>query len=270
MNHEDYKALLPLQSLLALDGAEATALEQHLSTCADCRAELADWRETTEALAYAATPVEPSAGLRDRILAGVRADPVNLKAAKVVPISRPSARVQPAPASWWGLQAIAAAVIFMGLIAGLVILWRQNQRTQEDLAGLRQQLKQTSGQLDQKQKLLQLLTTPGARMSSLAGTKEAPAAHGMLALDSKSGHAMFMAQGLPPAPAGKAYQLWFIAGKRPPMPGRVFKTDAAGEAMMEEQLSADAMSAGTFAVTLEPQEGVQAPTGPMYLLSPAS
>ena len=102
-------------------------------------------------------------------------------------------------------------------------------------------------------------------MAELAGTKEAPAAHGMLAVDSKSGHAILMAQGLPQAPAGKAYQLWFIAGTRP-MPGKVFQTDAAGNAMLDDQLPAEALNAATFAVTLEPQGGVSAPTGPMYLL----
>ncbi len=269
MIHEDHKALLPFVSLSTIDGAEAIALEQHLETCADCRAELDAWHETAGALAYSVAPLEPSAGVRERILAEVRAEAQVGKVNNVVPISRPAAPKQLQPRRTWGFEAIAAAVIFIGLVVGLVALWRQNVRTREDLARLQDQIKVTSSQLDQKQKLLQLLTTPGARMASLAGTKEAPGAHGMLAVDSKSGRAVFMAQGLPPAPAGKAYQLWFIAGKRAPMPGGVFKTDASGEAMMDDQLSADALTAGVFAVTLEPQDGVRAPTGPMYLLTPA-
>jgi len=267
MSHEDYKAMLPLQALSTLDGDEARALDQHLAACAECRAELNEWQETTGALAHAANPIEPSAGLRHRIIAGVRAEALSSRVANVVPISRAAVRVERLPARPWGFQAIAAAVIFVGLIVGLVVLWRQNLAARAEVARLSEQIKETSSQLDRKQKILQLLTTPGARMAELAGTKEAPAAHGMLAVDGKSGRAVFMAQGLPQAPAGKAYQLWFIAGKRPPMPGRVFKTDAAGNAMMDEQLSADALEAGTFAVTLEPQNGVQAPTGPMYLLT---
>lgn len=272
MNHEEYKAMLPLQALSTLDGDEARALDQHLVACAGCRAELDDWRETTGALAHAANPLEPSAGLRDRILAGVRAEAVSsrvsAKVDNVIPLARPVTRTQPQTRSW-GFQAIAAAVIFVGLIIGLVVLWRQNLAARAEVARLTEKIKETSSQLDRKQKMLQLLTTPGARMTELAGTKEAPTAHGMLAVDRKSGHALFMAQGLPQAPAGKEYQLWFIAEKQPPMAGSVFKTDAAGSAMMDEQLPAGALNAGTFAVTLEPLGGVRAPTGPMYLLTPS-
>jgi hypothetical protein len=270
MNHEDYKAMLPLQALSTLDGNEATALDQHLFDCSECRAELDDWRETTGALAHTANPLEPSAGLRDRILAGVRAEVLSSKVDNVIPISRRAAPVQILPSRSWGFQAIAAAVIFVGLIVGLVVLWRQNLAAKAEVTRLSEQIKETNSQLYQRQKLLQLLSTPGARMAALAGTKEAPTAHGMLAVDSKSGKAMFMAQGLPQAPPNMAYQLWFIADKRPPMPGRVFKTDAAGNAMMDEQLPDDALNAGTFAVTLEPKDGVKTPTGPMYLLTPTS
>ncbi len=274
MDHEDYKAMLPLQALSTLDGDEARALDQHLVACAGCRAELDDWRETTGALAHAANPLEPSAGLRERILAGVRAEAVSSRASakvdNVIPMARPVLRTPTQSARSWGFQAIAAAVIFVGLVIGLVVLWRQNLVARAEVARLSAQIKETSSQLDRKQKMLQLLTTPGARMTELAGTKEAPTAHGMLAVDSKSGRAVFMAQGLPQAPAGKAYQLWFIADKHPPMPGSVFKTDATGSAMMDEQLPAGALNAGTFAVTLEPQGGMPAPTGPMYLLTPSS
>lgn len=272
MNHEEYKAMLPLQALSTLDGDEARALDQHLVACAGCRAELDDWRETTGALAHAANPLEPSAGLRDRILASVRAEAVSSRASakvdNVIPIARAATRTQPHTRSW-GFQAIAAAVIFVGLIIGLVVLWRQNLAARAEVARLTEQINETSSQLDRKQKMLQLLTTPGARMTELAGTKEAPTAHGMLAVDRKSGHAVFMAQGLPQAPVGKEYQLWFIAEKQPPMPGSVFRTDATGSAMMDEQLPAGALNAGTFAVTLEPLGGVRAPTGPMYLLTPS-
>ena len=265
MNHEDYKAMLPLVALSTLDREEARELEQHLAACAECRAELEDWQATTAALAHTANPLEPSAQVRDRILAGVRAES---RADNVIPISSVAARATSSPSWSWKFQSIAAAVIFLGLIIGLIALWRQNHAYRTEVARLSEQMKGMSRQLDQEHQVLALLTKPGMRMAELAGTKEAPAAHGMLAVDRKSGHAVFMAQGLPQAPAGKAYQLWFIAGSKP-MPGRVFKADAAGNAMMDEQLPPEALNAGTFAVTLEPQGGVRVPSGPMYLLTPA-
>jgi hypothetical protein len=53
------------------------------------------------------------------------------------------------------------------------------------------------------------------------------------------------------------------------MPGKVFTTDSAGNAMSHDQVPAEALGSTVFAVTLEPQGGVESPTGPKYLLSPA-
>lgn len=267
MNHEDYKELLSLQALSTLGEEEARTLQAHLAACVECRAELDDWQATVGDLAHTAAPLEPSPRVRERILASVSAEAGGVRADNVIPISRAAPRAQqPRPRSW-GFQAIAAAVIFVALIVGLVVLWRQNQAAKAQVARLSEQVEVIGRQLEQERHLAEMLTRPGMKMMELSGTKEAPAAHGMLAVDSKSGRAVFMARGLPQAPDGKAYQLWFIAGKLPPMPGGVFKTDAAGNAMVDEQLSAAALTAGTFAVTLEPQDGVSAPTGPMYLLS---
>ncbi|HEV7397461.1 MAG TPA: anti-sigma factor [Pyrinomonadaceae bacterium] len=263
MEHENYKVLLPLHALASLDQDEAQSLEEHLATCAACRAELDGWQATASSLAYAATPLEPSPQVRQRILETVRAEKRN-----VIPMVRPASLVstpKPVSRAW---QAIAAIVI-LGLIVGLAMMWRQTQQSRATIADLKSKLEDTSSRLEKEIIGLQVLTAPGAKMAELAGTKEAPGAHAMLAVDGKNKRAVFMAQGLPQPPPGKAYQLWFISGSKP-MPGKVFKTDASGNAMMmDEQVPTEALAAGTFAVTLEPQEGVSAPTGSMYLMSPA-
>jgi anti-sigma-K factor RskA len=81
---------------------------------------------------------------------------------------------------------------------------------------------------------------------------------------------MLFAYNLPPAPAGKAYQLWFISGGKV-MPGKVFTPDTTGRVMMNEQVPvANLDAAPAFAVTLEPSTGVAVATGEKYLLSPSS
>src|SRR3954470_4465940 len=98
MAHELYKEFLPLHALSALDGTEAQNLEQHLSSCAECRAEFEQWRGTARELANAAAPAEPSPELRARIIDGVRGGTTR---SNVVSISRPRS----ASRAW---QAIAA------------------------------------------------------------------------------------------------------------------------------------------------------------------
>jgi anti-sigma-K factor RskA len=80
---------------------------------------------------------------------------------------------------------------------------------------------------------------------------------------------MMVVEGLPQAPAGHDYQIWFIADGKP-IPGGVFKPDAAGHVEMHAEVPTQARNAKTFAVTLEPQGGTVAPTGQKYLLGAAS
>lgn len=235
MAHEDYKAMMPAYALSALDAEEERAFSQHLSECAECRSELSEWENTAAALALSASAAEPSPEVRERIMSAVRAE-------KVVqfPVRRRSA--------WTSLGAIAAAVLFLALIIGIVMLWQQNRAMQQELAFAR------------------LVTTPGAKMTELAGTEQATRATAKIAYD-KNGRAMLMASGLPPAPQGKEYQLWFIVGSNPPMPGKSFAPNTAGHGTLIDQVPQEAMDAAVFAITLEPAGGMPKPTGAIYLRS---
>lgn len=288
--HEDYKEMIAAHALHSLDGAEARELESHLATCAECRAEFAAWQDTASLLAYAAPLVEPSAGLRSRILESVRTegaksssraivkDDGKVKAdaldssqteSNVVPFERPAPRARRAISMGW---AIAASLAFVTLVASLVLLWNRNTRMEREMARVTEQLEQARVELASQRQTLarerearELISAPDARIMTLAGTEVATRARAKFVYDRNTGRAMLMADDLPTAPAGKAYQLWFIAEGKPPMPGHVFNTDAAGHAEMRDQLPAEALGATTFAVTLEPSNGVNAPTGPMYL-----
>lgn len=277
MNHEEYKELLAANALTALDAEETRALETHLAGCADCRSKMNEWQQTAALLALDARPIEPSSELRQRILTSVRATVSDGESARIVdragPITRPDdSRVlefeRPRKNVWsslGSLGAIAATLATVALLLALLVLWQQNRSTQKELARLSKELIDARDQLARDRAAIELVSSPGARMARLSGTEVAPGAHAMLAYD-KNGHAMMMAKGLPAAPKGMAYQLWYIVGKKP-MPGKVFSTDAAGSASFEDQLPMPARDSALFAVTLEPEGGVQAPTGKMYLSS---
>lgn len=287
MSHEDYKEMLAAQALNALEAAEMRDLEAHLQSCAECRSQLSEWEGTAAGLAFAsleARPLEPSRQLRGRILEAVRADTTGRgpqvgsllgvgtrgtnRDAENAQRPQPANVVRMKPRSWssaqtWG--AIAAGLVLVGLVASLFVLWRQNREARQELARLSAQVSDAQQQLGQQREAIEIVSAPGTRMMELAGTKLMPEAHAMLAYD-KSGRAILMAKGLPPAPAGKAYQLWFIAGGKP-MPGRVFTTDASGAGALKDQIPPEARNAAVFAITLEPKSGVQSPTGEMYLTS---
>lgn len=258
-----------MHALSALDASEERELQEHLDTCAVCRLELEEWQSTAAALAYVATPIEPAPQLREKILQRVRsADrPPSSERSNVLSFSQPAMPARPRLPLF---AAIAASIIFLAISTGLIVLWRMNREGQRELVRLSEKLRLSEQELARENKIVQVLTAPGTRSSELAGTKDAPNAHAVLAVDRQSGRATLLARGLPPAPSGKAYQLWFITGSEPPVPGKVFTTDAAGTALFEDQLPARAINASVFAVTLETQSGVPAPTGSMYLVSPAN
>jgi anti-sigma-K factor RskA len=72
--------------------------------------------------------------------------------------------------------------------------------------------------------------------------------------------------GLPPAPAGKTYALWTIVGGTP-RPAGLFGVDAAGRGTHRIAPVSTGAPARVFAVTVEPEGGVPAPTGPIVLAS---
>jgi anti-sigma-K factor RskA len=247
MVHQDYKEMIPARALSALDAAEAHALNDHLADCEECRSELQEWEATAAAMAVSANPMEPSPKVRERILDEIR----NESKSEVIPFRSATRNIW---TSFGSLGAIAAIILVTALIAGLVVLWRQNNARGIELA--------------QSKEFLELATTPGAKVMRLDGVDRGAGSSAKLVYD-KTGHAMLMADKLPNVPEGKAYQLWFIVGKNPPMPGKTFMPDDTGKGMLKDQVPETAMDSAVFAITIEPVGGVDAPTGPIYLRSSA-
>ena len=111
---------------------------------------------------------------------------------------------------------------------------------------------------------LAILRDPATQIVALSGLEPSPTARARMLWHEKAG-GLLVAAGLPPAPAGKAYQLWAIAGKDAPVPAGVFKVDPGGTGSLRVAPLAGVGRVDVFAVTLEPEAGVPAPTGPMYL-----
>jgi anti-sigma-K factor RskA len=279
MIHEEYKEMISAHALAALDRQDELALNEHLSECAACRDELDRWNQTAAALAFSADPAEPSPQVRAHILERIRAEarggqaqPRDTKISATDQRTAAGANILPfnqAPRNIWrsigSLGAIAAALVFAALLVSLIVFWQQNRAMKNELARLSTETQKAQEELAVERAARQLLTTPGTKMAELAGTKMAPGAHAMLAYD-KTGHAMLMAKGLPVAPSGKAYQLWFIVGNKP-MPGKVFTTDSMGNGTVQDQMPEVARDAAVFAITLEPAGGMPSPTGEIYLRS---
>ena len=262
MVHEDYKEMLPERALSTLDAGDTVALNEHLLVCAECRRELETWEATASLLSLSTTPMEPSATVRERILKQVREEhrtqTVKNDAARVVPFT-PRSR-----AMSYGL--IAAGLVCTLLISWIAILSRQNRAAMAELQKVTEQNKAIQAQLARDHEIVKILTGPGSKITPLVATTSVPGARARLAYDPK-GQALLVAEGLPAAPQGKGYQLWFIVGNKP-LPGQVFNTDASGNGTMLDHMPSGIDDKAIFAITMENMPGgAMSPTSPILLRS---
>jgi anti-sigma factor RsiW len=217
-------------ALDALDPEERSAYEAHLHGCEQCREELASFWETTEALAVAASGPEPSGALRARILADVRAEPLQ----NVVAFE---------PRRRHLATAFAAAAAIAAVVALAVGLWGSH---------LSSELDETRSALERQQAAAAILADPEAQSVALQ------AGDGRLVV-AADGQAVLVLDGLDPAPSGKTYELWIVPGgdiaaanRAGTFPGR----DGAEVVGLDGTVS----QGDVVAVTVEDAGGVDAPT----------
>lgn len=279
-----YEELLPAYALGALDGEDLLALEEHLATdCAECQRQLDLWQGDLEEIAAAVPPVEPSAETRarvlriaegGRILSSHAASPA-ASAASHAPAAAPSAtppvRTRGTSSPWPWLAMAAALVIAIaslwrqaGLSNQLERVAAQRDRIAREAAALDQQLGLARAETQRLSEALSVIAAPGSRAVQLAGLGSAPRATGRTFVDGEK--AVFYAFDLPPLPADKTYQLWWIGPGAAPVPAGTFEPDSSGRATLRVDRVRPA-EGQIWAVTVEPEGGVPQPTGEMVLKS---
>jgi anti-sigma-K factor RskA len=266
MDHAAQREAAGLYALGALVGAERDAFEAHLASCEECAAEVRSLGPVVRALPYAAPQVDPPATLRTRVLAAA-GDPRASSRASVVPLPARSRGFLEEP-GW--LAAAALVALTVGLAAYTV-------NVRQRVAGLELQLGEALTRLDRSEQQLSealraaeraqtrlaVLTAPDLKQVSLAGQPAAPRAAGR-ALWSRANGLLFAANDLPPLPAGRIYQVWFLTPAAPVSAGLV-RPDANGRVTATFDTPAGTPDPTGVAVSIEPEAGVPAPTGAIYL-----
>jgi hypothetical protein len=229
MEHQEYKELLAISAVDALDGTDALHLEAHLKTCVECRGEISELRDAAGLLAHAGPTEAPGKDLRARILADAREEPrprprPSEQPSNVTPISR-------SRKSGFATQFARVAAVLL-LVVGAFVLLSMFLVAQHEISALEFEIEAQKFELNrerearlQDQKALALLMSRDAKMIQLAGTQTAQNARAMLVFDQKSGRAVLMTDGLPMTATDKAYEVWFIPKGHAPMPGKVFTVD---------------------------------------------
>lgn len=287
ISHDEAQALLAIEALGALTGADRDALLAHVEVCAVCSAQLVQLRDTAAALAESlpAVPLNPdrSAAMRSRLLARAASDltgrrgddggrlpnepPVKAPTSPVKPLSgEPVRAIGRSPASRGGWLAAAAAVL---LAAGILSVLRSTRRdaavARNELTAVRAQQLRAATEVALRDSLIEQLTGATVRIVDLTGSgPKAPM--GWVFWDQNEKWTLLV-HDLPALAADRTYQLWLTTGGQRTLSAGTFGTDHRGHAVFRATLSLPRDSLVSASVTLEPAGGAARPSGPIALAS---
>ena len=258
MSHEPFESQVAAYALGALDGDERAQFEEHLARrCGACVAALREFAETLADVARELPPTLPPAHVKATVMRRVAATPGRRLSSRRWRSMR------------WAVGTAAAVAGVSIFVAGLVAsryearIGAMARETAAIRADLRAQETALRDRLGVARVVIALLRDPATRVITLRGPGPSPTASARLLWHEREGGHLFIAN-LPPTPPGKAYELWTISAGQP-RPAGVFTVDASGQA--SQPIAANPGPADVWAVTLEPEGGVPAPTGPVVLAS---
>jgi anti-sigma-K factor RskA len=101
----------------------------------------------------------------------------------------------------------------------------------------------------------------------MVGQEDAPQASANVFMNPRTRSALVFFNHLPATGPEKSYQLWVIRADQPaPQSAGTFEVGSEGKATLAVENLPVNTEIKAFALTLEPRGGVNAPTGPKYLI----
>jgi len=243
MKCEELRDQYELYAMGAADEPERSEIREHLNRgCEVCMAEVKRARHLAALLGGTAAAAAPSPKLRRRILASVGFEQKR-----------------------FGMAPFLAAALALSLFAAFYFSGRERDFAQ--LADrLDRQLRAQTIELTRMNEAFAIVNSPDTTVTSFGAGKTLPP-KGKVFVNPSQG-VLLIASNLPPAQAGKAYEMWVIpnGGKGKPIPAGVFQSGSDGSAMHIQRGPVDTSTPPVIAVTLEPEAGSPQPTSqPLFV-----
>jgi anti-sigma-K factor RskA len=244
MTHDELRDQYELYAMGVLEEPERSEIRDHLNRgCEDCMAEVRHAREMLAMLGGAVTPVDPPARLRKRILASVGVEPQR-------------------GFGWAPWLAFAATLC---LVAAVYFAGRQREYANE-IARVRSEMRQQTVEMTRLNEAFAILNGADTTEATFGKDKQAPP-RGKVFVNPNAG-VLLIASNLPPAPAGKVYEMWVIPKGGNPVPAGLFQSESGGTAMHIQRGPVDVRGTGAVAVTLENEGGAPQPTSTPLIVAP--
>ncbi|MDO7906684.1 anti-sigma factor [Paenibacillus sp. JX-17] len=275
--------LAALYVLDALDGDEKEEFEKLLEQSEEARRLVAELREVTELLPFAAEEASPPAGMKGRVLGSILGERTELQSSSVteapLPVQMPAAQHQPAPA---GETARTVPVsrgsrgwrwLSAGLAAAAILLGVYTVQLNERVGNLQEQADAAARQAAGLESRLAAAQQPAGTARMGEAVKLSPAAEDVVAqglativIDSKGTHLVVQAENLPKLQGTEAYQVWLIKGDAKQSAG-TFESNQGSGALY---YTFEPNGYDTVAITLEPDDKGTQPRGKLILAAPVN
>ncbi|WP_210439219.1 anti-sigma factor [Nocardioides xinjiangensis] len=224
----DLHKLTGAYALDALDDLERARFEQHLAGCDDCRAEVAELRETAALLAGSVATPAP-ASLRDSVLAGIsQVRPLPPEVPEQAPGSTHRGR------RWMPFLVAAALALVLGVGAALTRPWVSDDAPRLTVAE-------------------QVLQAPDAQEVSV---DLGEAGRATVVRSRSEDRAVIVTEDMVAAPDGKDYELWLQTPDEEMVPAGLMPDDPDQTVVLDGS-AAEAIAVG---ITVEPDGGSEQPT----------
>ncbi len=247
-SHDDLMALAGAYAVGATTPEEAGAVESAMPSSPELAAEVLSYQKVTVDLLAAQRGVTPSLSTRERLLETIRSEAI---------VDAPVPVIRRVMASRWRSMIPLGAAASLLAAAALGI---QVKRMQNEMGRVSARLAHREATLNSflhAEKDLRIVHLKAADTVAGPGIQ--------LFWDARHATGVVHAFRLPPAPSGRAYQVWAIIDNKP-VSVRVFDSDPDGHALVEGvMLPSNAGSVSRILVTVEPRAGSVAPTSVPFL-----
>jgi anti-sigma-K factor RskA len=184
---------------------------------------------------------------------------------------------------WWrGVAAVAAVAAILLLAYNRIITSRarraevrqlgqleslswQINNLHSELGAAQTEIESLRGEADRQSRFGRLLMAPDVQLFTLAGAGPARGAGGLVALSYASHAAMVQVDGLPAAPPGKSYEVWWITKPGGAVKGGLLPAQSGPSAIAALVMPPSGQRLMLVTVTLEEAASASRPGGAIYL-----
>jgi anti-sigma-K factor RskA len=262
MSHDELQSLIAGYALGILDDEEKRLLEEHLPTCAICRADLASLQGVADDLAWSVEPAPLPQGHLARLRTKAQVAPA--EPAPAPPQTSPVPRIitpdefqqarerRNRRGTWGGLStgwrvAYAASLLLFvaAAVFGYLFVDANNRLNQQEA---------------NQRALATLLASPNLKVTELQPTGTGQKSSARLLADTTTNQAVIVSQDLATLPQDKAYEVWLIGADGKPKSAGVITRDNQNAPVVAVLSAPGAVDQyKVVAITVEDRKG--SPTG---------